>query len=56
MMDSYLKVVRRKLKDFKSVQVMQIPWPQNNHTDTLACLATSKGIEEFNSFSVGRIS
>lgn len=35
-MDGYFQVVRKKLKDFKSVQIKQIPRSQNSHVDALA--------------------
>ncbi|XP_022891492.1 uncharacterized protein LOC111406334 [Olea europaea var. sylvestris] len=55
-MDNYLHVVKKELERFKTTQVKQIPRSQNNHADALARLATSEGIEEFDSIPVGRIS
>lgn len=55
-MDGYLQVVRRDLKDLKSIQVKQIPWSQNSNADALTSLATNEGIEEFDSIPVERIS
>ncbi|XP_022867790.1 uncharacterized protein LOC111387466 [Olea europaea var. sylvestris] len=55
-MDNYLQVVRKKLEGFNTTKVKQIPRSQNGHTNTLARLTTSEGIEEFDSFPMGRIS
>ncbi|XP_022893859.1 uncharacterized protein LOC111408320 [Olea europaea var. sylvestris] len=55
-MDNYLQVVRKELERFNTTELKQIPRSQNDHADALARLATSEGIEEFDSIPMGRIS
>lgn len=54
-MNNYLQLVKEKLKNFGHIQVEQILRTQNGHADALARLATSEGIERFDSIPVGRI-
>lgn len=54
-MNNYLQVVKWEFKNFQNIQVKKIPRSQNGHADALARLATSEGVEKFDSIIMGKI-